>query len=578
MTIEFLEIGGGSNPRYHPNVDIRKVPGVDIVANLEEPLPLKDGEYTHVYSAYAVEHVSWRKLRQLIQEIYRVCADKGDILLVVPNTMEQCKKIASRGVWQEGDSELLFGSQDYDENSHKCGFSPAYLTKLLESVGFANVTIKPHPNCTTDMVVTAVKRPFMPAAVGVGSLVTPPAVLPTTKAPSNIHPILMAVRRSRGQPSRKLNIALISSPMIDTPPKAYGGLERVVADLGYQLHLRGHDVTIFATDNSAVEGCKIVKCGVAANTTKTNWIEAEQRMYEVYKDKLKGFDIIHGHNWFGYEYKAKALDSTLKVMHTHHGGMDPGWWARRPPPFRLNIAGISEWMTKIYGSIGIPSKAVWNGVNLERYPFFDAPRDRRLAWVGRLDVNKRPDVAITAANLSGMPLDIVGGSFVYDDEYIQSIRKKATRIVDKYPIDMDSIGTQDGITLYLDAPHEVKVKVYQHAAATLFTSCMGEPFGLVPVESMACGTPVVAFNDGAVEEVVRIGGVVLPVFKKSIHNGGMSYDVVAPSVDDQLKAGIIRALEIPRKDALANAQFFSADSMAADYEALYIDILEGREW
>lgn len=154
---EMLELGGGNNPQFHPNIDVRSGYGVDIVANLEERLPIEDESYSGVWCQYTLEHISWRKVRDFIKEIYRILKPNGKLTVITANLKEQAKVLANSPKW-EGDyeSRLIFGDQDYADNTHKFGLSPEYAERLFSEVGF-QVKVEPHPNCLTDMVIQAEK-------------------------------------------------------------------------------------------------------------------------------------------------------------------------------------------------------------------------------------------------------------------------------------------------------------------------------------------------------------------------------------------------------------------------------------
>jgi len=158
-----VELGGGSSPRHCRkygngiNVDVRPMDTVDVVADFEKPFPLASTEYDLVYSAYCIEHVSWRNVKQFIKEIYRILRPSGRTVIITANLLEQCRVVVNSQVWEENFSCMLFGDQNYGENSHKCGFSPEYAIKLFKEVGFATVNVVPLPQCQTDMIVEAVK-------------------------------------------------------------------------------------------------------------------------------------------------------------------------------------------------------------------------------------------------------------------------------------------------------------------------------------------------------------------------------------------------------------------------------------
>lgn len=158
MTGEIVELGGGDNPRYRPNVDIRPGPTVDIVANLEGIFPIESNSYKGVYSEYLLEHIGWRKVPQFLRECLRILEPDGTAIFIIPNLKAQAKKIASKEEWDWEDISLIFGDQNFPDNLHKCGFSPRLITVLLAETGFRDITVSTLPSCETDMVVEAHKK------------------------------------------------------------------------------------------------------------------------------------------------------------------------------------------------------------------------------------------------------------------------------------------------------------------------------------------------------------------------------------------------------------------------------------
>lgn len=157
MALKIIEIGGGNNPRYRPNLDIRPGPQVDIVADLNKPLPLSDKSYEHVHSAYAIEHIGWRQVKPFIHELHRILVPGGTCLIVTANLLEQCRRLIETAEWNDDLIGMVFGGQDYPENTHRCGFSPDYAIRLFREAGFSGVTVRPLPQCKTDMIVEARK-------------------------------------------------------------------------------------------------------------------------------------------------------------------------------------------------------------------------------------------------------------------------------------------------------------------------------------------------------------------------------------------------------------------------------------
>ena len=164
---KICELGGGSDPlfcrlRAPPgsawhNVDIRPLPCVDIVADLESHLPIEDRTYDFIFSKYSIEHIGWRNVKSHISEMYRILNPGGRVLVITANLYEQCKKIASSSEWDENFSGMVFGGQDFGENAHKVGFSPEYISKLFADAGFVDIHVVPLPECITDMILQARK-------------------------------------------------------------------------------------------------------------------------------------------------------------------------------------------------------------------------------------------------------------------------------------------------------------------------------------------------------------------------------------------------------------------------------------
>ena len=355
-----------------------------------------------------------------------------------------------------------------------------------------------------------------------------------------------------------MKIALISPPLLLTPPRNYGGLEQIVADLGEALVLQGDEVTLFAPPGSHISGGKLIETVIAPERTDVDWVGLEMSAFNMYKDKLQEFDILHDHTWFGgiYLTKFNPANRNLKIVHTHHGHLS---WDVNKVPNQLkpiNLVGISQFMQKEYESQGWDARYVYNGINMNKYPYSEKKGDR-LVFVGRISSFKQPHLAIKAAIDTTTPIDVIGGSFVDNREFLEKIKTMCD----------DSKGLA---TLHLDLPHDKKVEFVQNAKACLVPSKMGEPFGLTLIESLACGTPVIALDDGAIHEVVGRTG-----------EGGAGY-VCARDGDDLFikmvglvgKSGYV----IKPEDCRKRAELFSRENMAKNYKILYEQIIKGEEW
>jgi SAM-dependent methyltransferase len=176
---KICELGGGANPVVRPhcmfpesndiNVDVRACytqdgrQTNDFQANFEEPLPIQSDEWDGVICQYALEHISFPKIRQFLSECLRILKPKGKLVIVTANTEAQCEWIKKhQGGWDgkglfESASNVLFGSQDYSENSHRSYFSPAILSQLLSEAGFTDALVSPYGERGTDLSAVCVK-------------------------------------------------------------------------------------------------------------------------------------------------------------------------------------------------------------------------------------------------------------------------------------------------------------------------------------------------------------------------------------------------------------------------------------
>lgn len=160
-----LELGGGDNPhpRTNVNVDVRPGPKVHFPASFDEPLKdkIKDDDFDVVFSQYALEHVSYRNIPRFLKDVFRITKHGGEVVFVTSNTRAQIDwLLAHPDGWDgrsffDSASGLLYGDQDYPENSHKCYFDPGILAKLFAEAGFSFVTTTPYGERNTDIVVHA---------------------------------------------------------------------------------------------------------------------------------------------------------------------------------------------------------------------------------------------------------------------------------------------------------------------------------------------------------------------------------------------------------------------------------------
>lgn len=347
-----------------------------------------------------------------------------------------------------------------------------------------------------------------------------------------------AITDSGGQ--SPLRIGLVAPPWFAVPPPGYGGIERVVSYLADGLARRGHEVTLFASGGSKSDA-RIVSAFEDPPSTHLGDATFEIVHTATAYRSAESFDIIHDHTLAGL---AAAVLSPVPVVHSMHGPITPGFsrlYTSISPP--VHLVAISKHQHSTLPP-NLCASVIHNGIDLEQVPFGEAGGDY-LLFVGRMNPEKGVLDGIEIARRSGMPLLVVAKvNEEAEQRYFEEAVRPALRSVDA--------------DLLLQPPEEVKLRAYRNARATLFPARWPEPFGLVMIESMAAGTPVVAFGEGAVPEVVADGTT-----------GFVCADI------DQAVAAVNRIDTIDRAACRGHVdRHFSADVAVARHEALYRAILQ----
>lgn len=343
-----------------------------------------------------------------------------------------------------------------------------------------------------------------------------------------------------------MRIAQVSPLWETVPPPAYGGIELVVSLLTDELVRRGHEVTLFASGDSQT----LAKLeAVHPRALRLDSLVKEVGVYETLHltqvfSHAQDFDIIHSHMGCAALPYAKFVKTP--TLHTLHGIFTPD-----------NEKLYSLFRTQPYVSISDAQReerlglnclaTVYNGIAVERFDFYPQPQDPPyLAFLGRMSPEKGPHLAIEVAKRTGWHLKMAGKIDPVDQAYFQ---EKIQPHIDDLQIE------------YLgEANHTQKNILMGNAVATLFPITWREPFGLVMVESMAAGTPVLAMNLGSAPEVVVHG-----------HTGFLCH-----SVEDYI-AALAQIDSIDRYACRAHIQrHFNAQRMTDGYEAVYRQLLAER--
>ncbi len=288
-----------------------------------------------------------------------------------------------------------------------------------------------------------------------------------------------------------MKIAQIAPLWERVPPPAYGGIELVVGLLTDELVRRGHEVTLFASGDSLTLA-KLISVHPQAlrldPTIRDSSIYEFLQLASVY-EKAADFDIIHSH--MGVATLTSANLVTTPTVHTLHGIFTPDnekifQHCRKQPYIAISNSQREPRLELNYVD------TVYNGIDVNSYEFYPQPIEPSyLAFLGRMSPEKGPHLAIEIAQKTGRNLKLAGKVDLIDLEYFD---QKIKPYIDGKQIE------------YLgEANHLQKNALMGGAYATLFPITWREPFGLVMVESMASGTPVIAMRMGSAEEVIANG-------------------------------------------------------------------------
>lgn len=343
-----------------------------------------------------------------------------------------------------------------------------------------------------------------------------------------------------------MRIAQVAPLWERVPPPGYGGTELVVGLLCDELVKRGHEVTLFASGDS-ISLAKVE--WVHPRALRLDTAIREHGIYEMLQlssvyERASEFDIIHSH----LGCAALPFGNLVKTptVHTLHGIFTPDnqkmfTHARRQP-----FVSISNSQREPRLKLNCVA-TVYNGIDPSNYKFYEKPQDPPyLAFLGRISPEKGTHLAIEIAKRSGWHLKIAGKVDVVDRLYYEQEIKPH--------IDGEQI-------VYLgEANHVQKNALMGNAVATLFPITWREPFGLVMIESMAAGTPVIAMEMGSTREVIAHG-------KTGFLCNSVEECVEAIDLVPQLNR---RAC---RQHVVNN---FSVQRMADGYEAVYQQIVAER--
>jgi len=342
-----------------------------------------------------------------------------------------------------------------------------------------------------------------------------------------------------------MRIAQVAPLYERVPPVHYGGTERIVSYLTEELIKQGHDLTLFASGDSITRGRLIAPCerSLRLDPTCEDRLAYHLLQLEQVFQNAAFFDIIHFHiDYLHYPF-SKRID--LSHVTTLHGRLDlpdlvPLYREYRDVP----VVSISNSQRTPLPRINWQG-TVHHGLPLDLYKF-KRSEGSYLAFVGRISPEKRVDRAIQIAKLANMKLKIVAKVDAIDRQYMET----EIRPLLDHPL-VEFIG---------EIGEKEKPELLGNAYALLFPIDWVEPFGIVMIEAMACGTPVIAFRRGSVPEVIDDGVT----------------GFIVDDIEESLQAlDKIRHFDRERCRKVFEERF-SAARMAGDYLKIYERLLEAN--
>ena len=336
-----------------------------------------------------------------------------------------------------------------------------------------------------------------------------------------------------------MRIGLVAPPWVPVPPVRYGGTEAVIDTLARGLVAAGHDVLLATTGDARCPVPTVSAYPTAPEPMGTTLPELHHAL--VAYEALADSDVIHDHTLTG-PLTAMTLPHRPPVVVTNHGdfGAPAKAFFRHLAP-AVTITAISHHQRAQAGDLPIAA-VVHHGLDIDRFAI-GTGKGGHLAYVGRCAPEKGVAEAITIARLAGLPIVVIAkqrqpAEMRYFDEAVAPLLGP----------DVDFRG---------EVHPDERDQVVRDAVALLNPLGWAEPFGLVMAESLACGTPVIAFPAGAAPEIVDDG-----------KTGFLCADV-----DDAVEA-VLRVDTLSRAACRAAAEErFSADRMVSDYLALYATLL-----
>jgi glycosyltransferase involved in cell wall biosynthesis len=345
-----------------------------------------------------------------------------------------------------------------------------------------------------------------------------------------------------------MKIAQIAPLMESVPPRLYGGTERIVSYLTEELVAKGHEVTLFASGDS-LTSARLVPCAVQAlrlNPAVRDPIPYYMLMLDKVRRTASQFDILHFHiEQLHFPIFHDRATRTVTTLHGRQDLPDLKFLYRGFPD--MPLIRVSKAQRQPAASANFIA-TVSHGIPRDLHtPTLVPALDSYLAFLGRISPEKRVDRAIAIARAVDLPIKIAAKVDRVDEEYFRS--------------EIAPLLSEPGVEFIGEIDERHKTKFLGDACALLFPIDWPEPFGLVMIEAMACGTPVLAFRQASVPEVVEDGVT------------GYMVDSVEEAVSKVDSVLCLDRAQVRRRFE----QRFTAERMAREYLKIYAKLIVRAE-
>jgi glycosyltransferase involved in cell wall biosynthesis len=342
-----------------------------------------------------------------------------------------------------------------------------------------------------------------------------------------------------------MRVAVVAPVWFPVPPSGYGGIEIVVSLLADAFVDAGHDVTLFASGGSRTKAALISPMSEAPDPRDLGnaWYDGYHALASYLQ--VDGFDIVSDHAGIVGPICGALLHGKPPVLHTLHGP----WTEHNRPLYSLlahhvSLVAISD--AQRAANLDVPYLGtVHNGIDVSAYAY-RAEKEPALVYIGRANPDKGPKEAITIARRAGLPLRMI-------------LKRGEPAEREYFEHEIEPLLASD-VELYENVTHNEKIDLLGRSCAMVFPIRWPEPFGLVMVEAMACGTPVVTTNWGAAPELVDDG---VTGFRR---DGEDDLVEMVGRVGDLDPAACRKRVE----------DRFSGDAMVRGYEALFRELVPSR--